>query len=47
MSKDSFGNHYNRVIEIDWAKVECSGQDDSHPKVYYHLKVGETKQCAY
>jgi uncharacterized Zn-finger protein len=47
MSKDSFGNYYNHVIEIDWAKVKCSGQDDSHPTVYYHLKVGETKQCAY
>ena len=47
MAKDIFGNYTNHVIEIDWAKVECSGSDDSHPKVYYRLKVNETKSCEY
>ena len=48
MEKDGFGNYIQiRPIEIDWAKVECSGEDNSHPKVYYRLKVGETKSCEY
>ena len=48
MEKDGFGNHIQiKPIEINWAKVECSGEDNSHPKVYYRLKVGETKSCEY
>tara|TARA_Y100001973_G_C5202372_1_gene338831 strand:+ start:2231 stop:2407 length:177 start_codon:yes stop_codon:yes gene_type:complete len=47
MTTDLFGNNYHRVIEIDRAKVECSGQDFSHPTVYYSLRVGETKKCMY
>ena len=48
MEKDGFGNYIKiRPIEINWAKVECSGEDNSHPKVYYRLKVGETKSCEY
>ena len=48
MEKDGFGNYIKiRPIEINWAKVECSGEDNSHPKVYYSLKVGETKSCEY
>lgn len=42
-----FKTNKPRPIEIDWAVVECSGQDDSHPKVVYKLKVGETKSCSY
>ena len=43
MEKDGFGNYIQiRPIEINWAKVECSGEDNSHPKVYYTLRVGET-----
>jgi len=45
--KDLFGNHSQHVIEISWAKVECQGDDYSHPKVYYTLKVNETKSCEY
>ena len=44
---DNFGNNYQHIIEINWARVECSGDDDSHPKVYYSLKEGETKSCEY
>ena len=48
MEKDGFGNYIKiRPIEINWAKVECTGDDNSHPKVYYRLKVGETKSCEY
>ena len=47
MATDNFGNNYQHILEINWAKVECTGSDDSHPKVYYRLKVGETKSCAY
>ena len=47
MPKDCFGNYSHNPIEIDWSKVECSGTDESHPKVYYRLKVGETKSCGY
>ena len=48
MEKDGFGNTIQkRIIEINWAKVECTGDDNSHPKVYYQLKVGETKSCEY
>ena len=48
MEKDGFGNHIQiKPIEINWAKVECSGEDNSHPKVYYTLRVGETKSCEY
>ena len=48
MEKDGFGNYIKiRPIEINWAKVECSGEDNSHPKVYYTLRVGETKSCEY
>ena len=48
MEKDGFGNYIQiRPIEINWAKVECSGEDNSHPKVYYTLRVGETKSCEY
>ena len=47
MPTDNFGNNYQHILEINWAKVECTGTDDSHPKVYYRLKVGETKSCAY
>ena len=48
MEKDGFGNTIQiRPIEINWAKVECSGEDNSHPKVYYTLRVGETKSCEY
>ena len=44
---DNFGNNYQHIIEINWARVECSGDDESHPKVYYSLKEGETKSCEY
>ena len=47
MPTDLFGNSYQHIIEINWARVECSGDDDSHPKVYYSLKEGETKSCEY
>ena len=48
MEKDGFGNYIKiRPIEINWAKVECTGDDNSHPKVYYTLRVGETKSCEY
>ena len=47
MPTDLFGNNYHHVIEINWAKVECSGDDHSHPKVYYSLKINETKSCEY
>ena len=47
MPTDIFGNNSYHAIQINWSKVECTGTDDSHPKVYYRLKVGETKSCAY
>lgn len=47
MPTDLFGNNYQHILEINWARVECSGDDDSHPKVYYSLKEGETKSCEY
>ena len=47
MATDNFGNNSYHAIEINGSKVECTGTDDSHPKVYYRLKVGETKSCAY
>ena len=47
MATDIFGNNRHYAIEINWSKVECTGTDDSHPKVYYRLKVGETKSCEY
>jgi uncharacterized Zn-finger protein len=47
MPKDCFGNYSHHIIEIDWSKVECSGTDDSHPLVYYKLKLNEVKSCGY
>ncbi len=47
MPTDTFGNNYHHIIEINWAKVECSGDDHSHPKVYYSLKINEEKSCEY
>ena len=48
MEKDRFGNYIQiRPIEINWAKVECTGTDNSHPKTTYRLRVGQTKTCKY
>ena len=48
MEKDGFGNYIKiKPIEINWAKVECSGEDNSHPQVYYTLRVNEEKSCEY
>jgi len=35
-----------KPIKINWDKVSCDG-DKTHPKVYYSLRIGETKECLY
>ena len=46
MEKDRFGNTIQiKPIEINWSKVECTGTDNSHPKITYRLRVGQTKTC--
>lgn len=35
------------ILEVDTNEVICTGEDNSHPKVYYTLKMNEVVSCGY
>ena len=37
----------DKIIEITANEVICTGEDNSHPKVYYTLNINEVVSCGY
>ncbi len=35
----------DKIIEITANEVICTGEDNSHPKVYYTLNINEVVSC--
>mgnify|MGYP001989049171 FL=1 len=37
----------SKVIYVDTFTVKCSGENDDHPTVYYHIPRGGEAVCGY